>query len=674
VANKFGVARIVDVSAAVGKGLALLKSDPPAAESLAREILRDAPDHPDANMLLGAALRVKGDLVGAQAVLEPLAGAQTKSWIVQFEWAQLLLQSGLTRKAASPLSLALALRPGFTQGWRLLYEQLTYTGEPAEAQDAYARMVRSTLSRSNLIKAADALIAGRLDSAQIELEGILQRTPNDGQALHLLAEASSRLGRLNQAEKLLTQCVQSTPNFYLAHQSLAVNLFRQGRWSRALSYIEKILEYDPRNLRCLMLKAAALDQVGDYGGAAECFKTLLDSFPDQPKAWLMYGHALRTLGKLAESIGAYKNIIVLDPEFGEAYWSLANLKTYRFTTDEISSMRALLQRKHIRPADRSALNFALGKALEDTAAYADAFGHYSKGAAIDRAGAPYDADQTRTFVERSKVLFTRAFFAERAQSGVDAPDPIFILGMPRSGSTLIEQILSCHSAVQGTRELPDIANMAAQIAVLGAGGREVRYPDTLAMLRPDAAVELGREYLTRANVHRTLGLPHFTDKAPLNFLHIGFIHLILPNAKIIDVRRHPLGCCLSAFKHHFAGGWSFSSDLTELGRFYADYVDLMSVIDQSLPGLVHRVIYEDLVADPEREVRRLLDYLQLPFEAACLRFYDNDRAVATPSSEQVRQPIFTQGVDQWRQFDPWLGPLKAALGRVLDAYPAVPTD
>jgi tetratricopeptide (TPR) repeat protein len=416
-----------------------------------------------------------------------------------------------------------------------------------------------------------------------------------------------------------------------------------------------------------MTKAAALTEIGDHAAAAEVMAAVLADFPDQPQGWLVQGAGLRTLGRIDEAIAAFRRAIELDPERSDAWWSLANLKTYRFSAEERTAIEARLARADLSPADRANLHFTLGQLLEDAGSYGEAFDNYARGNAIEHRRRAYDYRQTTAFVARSKALFTPAFFAERTGWGDPAADPIFIVGLPRSGSTLVDQILASHPAVEGTRELQDIQAVADWI---DATGRPSAYPEALAGAPRDLCAKLGRDYLDWSRAQRRLGRPRFVDKAPWNFMHIGLIRLILPAAKIVDVRRHPLGCCLSAFQQHFSQGWNFSYDLNDLGRYYADYVDLMGHFDAALPGRVHRVTYEALVADTECEVRRLLAYLDLSFDAACLRFFDNPRAVATPSSEQVRQPIFTDAIDRWRRFEPWLDPLKAALGPALAAYPS----
>jgi len=335
-------------------------------------------------------------------------------------------------------------------------------------------------------------------------------------------------------------------------------------------------------------------------------------------------------------------------------------------------MRTQIASAALGPEDRFHFEVALGKALEDAAAYEASFRHYAEGNRLRRQQLRYDADENRAFVDRSKALFTPQFFAARAGAGCTAPDPIFIVGLPRSGSTLIEQILASHPAVEGTMELPDILGIARDLGGRTTPGVPSRYPEILGGLDAGALQELGERYLRQTRVQRHSDAPYFIDKMPNNLAHVGLIHLILPRARIIDARRHPLACCFSAFKQHFARGQGFSYDLTDVGRYYRDYVELMAHMDRVLPGRVHRVIYEQMVADTEGEVRRLLDYCGLPFEAACLRFYENARAVRTASSQQVRQPIYRDAVDQWRHYDHWLGPLRAALGPVLDAYPDAP--
>ena len=657
---------------ALGHAARLLASDPAMAAAQAREILKVIPGHPHAELLLGAALRGQGQLPAALQVLAPLARSQPRAAAAQAELGQVLAELGRSREAVEALRRAVALNPRLSDAWRALGDQLDLLGDVAGASQAYDRQIQCSVSDPELLKAAAAMVDGQLAVAEHTLRPYLKAHPTDVAALRMLAEVGARLGRQEDAEVLLARCLELAPSFAPARHNYATVLYRQNRAPEAIEQLDLLLAREPGHPNYRMLKAAALAHVGDYAGSIGHYEEVLAAFPQQPKAWMSYGHALKTVGRQAEGVEAYRRAIALDPGLGEAYWSLANLKTVRFDAADLEAMAAQLARDDLGPEDRFHMDYALGKALEDAGRYAEAFAHYQAGAALRREGLSYDADETSRQLSRSKALFTPAFFAARAGQGDPAADPIFIVGLPRSGSTLVEQILSSHSAVEGTMELPDIGAIAKRL-----GGRQRRsdptaYPEALAELDGEQLAALGREYLERTRIQRRLGRPLFIDKMPNNFEHIGLIQLILPNARIIDARRHPLGCCFSGFKQHFARGQSFTYDLGDIGRYYADYVALMAHFDAALPGRVHRVIYERMVADPEAEVRRLLDYCGLPFEPACLTFYETERAVRTASSEQVRRPIFADAVDHWRNFEPWLNPLKAALGPVLDAYPEAP--
>ena len=657
---------------ALAHGARLLSARPDLAERQAREILEAVPGHPQALWLQAAAHRAQGDGAAALAILEPLAAQQPRAAVVHFELG--LTLGGLGRRPAAirAVERALSLDPGRIQAWRDLGDALTLAGDTDGADAAYARHIQASVNDPLLVEAAGALCDGRLAVAETILRPYLKAHPTDVAAIRMLAEVGARLGRYDDAETLLARCLELAPGFDTARHNYATVLQRQMLPAQAVAQLDILLARDPRNPNYRTLRAAALGQVGEYAGAIVEYETVLKAYPNQPKGWMSYGHVLKTVGRQAEAIGAYRKSIGMLPGLGEAYWSLANLKTFRFTDADVAAMRAQLTLADLADDDRLHMHYALGKAMEDAGADAEAFDHYAEGAALRRKSAPYDADETSQNLARSKALFTRAFYDARAGHGCDAPDPIFIVGLPRAGSTLVEQILSSHSQVEGTMELPDIIAMARRLGGRRRPPERSAYPECLADLDLEATRALGAEYLERTRIQRKQGRPFFIDKMPNNFAHLGLIHLILPNAKIIDARRHPLGCCFSGFKQHFARGQTFSYDLTDIGRYYADYVDLMAHFDAVLPGRTHRVIYEAMVADPETEVRALLDYCGLPFEPACLAFHENDRAVRTASSEQVRQPIFTDGVDHWRRFEPWLGPLKAALGPVLDAYPAVP--
>ena len=657
------------LATALAHAARLLNVDARKAIEQAREILAAVPNQPQATLILASALRRSGDFAAARSELEKLverAPNATQAWV---ELGLACAAQGATKKAIAALSRATKLKPDAADAWQVLAEQLSLAGEEAAAQAATAQQIRSATKDPALLEAASALCDNKLAPAERTLKDYLKVHPTSIAAIRMLAEVAARLGRYVDAETLLARCLALAPNFTVARHNYALVLHRQNKSPEAIAQIEMLLRQDPKNPTYRTLKGAALGQIGEYAQAIACYEDVLKNFPNQPRAWMSYGHTLKAVGRQRESVGAYRKAIALSPKLGEAYWSLANLKTFRFEPNEIEAMQAVVTRADLSDEDRYHLHFSLGKALEDGKNYADAFKHYAAGNALRRKSVTYDAAETSDHVRRSKALFTSGFFAARADQGNPASDPIFIVGLPRSGSTLIEQILSTHSRVEGTMELPDVIAIARRLGGRRSRAQPSEYPEVLATLNADQVASLGTEYLERTRVQRKLNRPHFIDKMPNNFLHVGLIHLMLPNARIIDARRHPLGCCFSVFKQHFARGQAFSYDLAELGRYYSDYVELMSHFDGVLPGRIHRVTYEKLVDDPEREVRGVLAYCDLPFEEDCLHFYRNRRAVRTASSEQVRQPIFREGVDQWRNFEPWLGPLKTALGPVLQEYP-----
>ena len=648
----------------------LLGSDPEQAAQQATEILRVVGDHPAALLVLATAHRLCGRNSQALEILQLLALSQPRAALVHYELGLALGRAGRGDEALAALRRALALKPELPQAWLALADHLRGVGDAEGADAAYLAYVRHSARDPRLLQAAEALADNRLPDAEALLRDWLKQHPTDVAAIRMLAELAVRVGRTEEALHLLERCLELAPGFREARQHYALVLHRDQQSQSALAQLDILLGDDAGNPGCRTLKAAILCRLGEYDDGIALYEAILGEYPNNPRVWMSHGHALKTAGRQQEAIAAYRRSITLDPGFGEAYWSLANLKTFRFGEDEIAGMRAQLARPDIAAEHRFHFDFALGKALEDRAEYADSFAHYAAGNALRLQTMPYRAGETTARVARATRIYTREFFAERDGCGEPAPDPIFIVGLPRSGSTLLEQILSSHSAVEGTMELPEIIAMTR--ALRRGAETAASYHDVLADLPADAFAELGQQYLDRTRVQRKTDALRFIDKMPNNFLHLGLIQLMLPNAKIIDARRHPLACCFSGFKQHFARGQNFSYSLDDLGRYYRDYVELMAHFDEVLPGRVHRVIYEQMVDDTEAEVRRLLDYCGLPFEDSCLRFFENDRPVRTASSEQVRRPINRDGIDQWRHYAPWLEPLKDALGPVLDVYPAVP--
>jgi tetratricopeptide (TPR) repeat protein len=514
-----------------------------------------------------------------------------------------------------------------------------------------------------LIDAAMALNAGDLPRAEPLLRAHLKDNPFDVAAIRMFAELAGRLGRYRDAENLLRRALELSPAFTAARANLALVLYRQNRPEDAIAELNRVAAEEPDNPGHANLQAAALGRIGEFDDALALYEQVLQRAGRQPRIWMSYGHMLKTVGRTDDGIAAYRKAIELMPELGEAWWSLANLKTVKFSDADIAAMETGLARGDIAEEDRFHLDFALGKALEDRRQADAAFAHYRAGNALRRTRLDYDAGETSRYVDRLIELATPEFFAARSGQGCDAADPIFVLGMPRAGSTLVEQILSSHSLIEGTSELPDMPVLAR---------REPRYPVSLPDLTADQLHAAGEEYLRRTRIQRKTERPFFIDKLPNNWAHVVFIMAVLPNAKIIDPRRHPLGCCFSNFKQHFARGQAFSYSLEDMGRYYRDYVRLMAHIDRVQPGRVHRVIYERMVDDTEAEVRALLEFCGVEFEPGCLAFHKTERAVRTASSEQVRQPIFRDGTEGWKAYADHLDPLRAALGDVLDHYPQAP--
>lgn len=650
----------------------LLETDPRLAAEQARAILEVVPRHADTTRLLAAALRLSGDAEGGLATIAPLAQALPNLPSAQLELALCLERLGRTAEAARAFDRASALEPRLSEAWRGLSESLELLGDRQGAERALARQLRASTRDPLLIEAATALSENRLGEAERVLRERLKADAGDVAAIRMLAETGARLGRYADAEALLTRCVELAPNFAAARHNLATMLYRQNKNLEALAQIEMLVAKDARHPGYANLYAAILARLGEYDRAIAVYDQVLKDYPNQPKGWMSYGHALKTVGRQADSVAAYRKALDLAPTLGEVWWSLANLKTVKFTAEDLAAMRQALEAEGLSDDDRLHLHYALGKAHEDAEAWDESFAHYAAGAAIRREQLEYDPEENTADTVRTKAVFSPAFIAARAGQGCPAPDPIFVVGLPRSGSTLVEQILASHSLVEGTMELPDLIVMARRLGGKTAKRAESTYPESLADLSPEDLKALGQEFIERTRIQRKTDKPFFIDKMPNNFAHTGLIHLILPNAKIIDARRHPLGCCFSGFKQHFARGQAFSYDLTDIGRYYADYVDLMAHFDAVLPGRVHRVIYERLIEDPEAQIRALLDHCGLPFEEACLSPHENERAVRTASSEQVRRPIFKDAVEHWQKFESHLGPLKQSLGAVLNAYPGAP--
>ncbi|MGH6877662.1 MAG: tetratricopeptide repeat-containing sulfotransferase family protein [Rhizomicrobium sp.] len=651
----------------------LLRSNPSLVEARARDVLDEDPGNSSALLVLGAALQRQGKAEAARAVLEPLASSQPQMASAQLELGLALDDLRDRRAAFAALSRAVDLNPMFLDAWFALGDRFALVHGNDSCASSDGNNDEPPDDNSQLHEASAALHEGHLDAAERLLQELQKLRPADARPIKLLADTVLRMGRRHEAEALLERCLELSPDWLAARFRYATVLFAQGHFKTSLPQIEVLLRHDPANSLYRYLKAVALARATEYAEALVAYEAFLKDYPARAGAWMSYGEALRAAGRHQDCVVAFRKATEIIPGFGDAYRNLASVKSFRFEPGAVQSLRAQLARPGLIRKDREQLHFALGKALVDNGDYAEAFDNYLKCNMLRRSAVPSSADNAAEMVRRAKAFFTPAFFRRRAGAGGEAQDPVFVVGMPRAGSTLVEQILASHPAIEAAGELNCISDIAHRVDRANKpGGAVGHYPEELRNLDGNWLRSLGQDYLKLARPNRRLGRPFFTDKMPTNYMHTGLISLILPNAKIVDVRRHPLDCCVSCFTNYFPATQPYCTDLTELGRTYACYVELMAHFDDVMPGKVHRVIYEELIENPEKEVRRLLDYVGLPFEESCLRFYETERGVVTMSAEQVRMPIYSHGIAQWRKFEPWLEPLKTALGPVLEAYPSVP--
>lgn len=518
-----------------------------------------------------------------------------------------------------------------------------------------------------LVEAAEHLLAGRLGRAEPLCRDVLKRDPTNVNAICMLADIGIRVGALKDSESLLRRALELQPGFARARVLLATTCLKRQQYTEALEELDKLDRSQAGVPDHSLLRANIYSQTGRHAEAVEIYQEIILSRPGSAGVHMSLAHALKTIGRQSEAIENYKKASEIQPTLGDAYWSLANLKTYRFDDDQIAQMKSLVATDEIGREDFFHMCFALGKALEDRKEYDEAFWYYQRGNVVRRGFLKYDGDHIQQQADAQKAFFSESKTRALQSTNSGSPVPIFIVGLPRAGSTLLEQILASHSQVEGTQELPDIISIARRLAGPDPVEAILKYPSALEEVSEEQRLALGEEYLERTAPHRT-GAAYFIDKMPNNFMHVGMIRMILPQAIIVDARRNPMDCCLSGYKQLFARGQNFSYSLTEMGRYYATYVDLMRHWDSVFPGQIIRVLNEEVIEDPEREIRTLLDRCGLPFEEACLNFHRTKRAVKTASSEQVREPVNSKGFGRWRFYERHLDPLKDALGPVLESY------
>lgn len=658
------------IESEVLRARALLKQNQFAqALTLAQALLSEVPENRDVLYLIAVSQRYLGRVADALTTLAHFETLHRDYGRLFQERGHCYRAVGETNAALEAYQQAVQRNPTLAASWKALTDLFRSVGREADAATAAKHAGKLANLPPAVVAATNLFAEGETYAAEQIVRQFLQKHGNHIEAMRLLAQIGMKLEIVDDAEFLLESVLEFEPGYHAARYDYAVVLTQRHKHARALEEIAKLRSIEPDNRAYRTIHANAHVGLGNHEEALRMYRELIQGAAQPADLHLSIAHSLKTLGRQSEAIDAYRAAAQAQPSFGDAYWSLANLKTYRFTDEEIARMHEQEAAQTTSRQDRFHLCFALGKAHEDRSEFAESFRYYERGNAIKKLLIRYRPEVLERHLRLQASVCTREFFAARQGVGCERRDPIFIVGLPRAGSTLLEQILASHSQVEGTMELADIPRLTNEISGLQQDDSRPRYPAILADFSPKQFREFGERYLRDTQAYRT-GKPFFIDKMPNNFRHIGFIHLILPNARIIDARREAMDCCFSNFKQLFAIGQEFTYSLEDIGGYYRAYVELMDHWDRALPGKVLRVQHEDVVADLEGSVRRMLDYLGLEFEPACLEFYKTERSVRTASSEQVRKPISREGMDRWRSFEPWLGPLKTALGPFAQPRPA----
>jgi tetratricopeptide (TPR) repeat protein len=633
----------------------------------AEVLLRQVPENRDALYLRAQAQRLLGDIAAALTTLSELERLHPRFSRLYQERGQCHVVLKQAPQAIEALMRGVHINPALPASWSLLAGLYRMTGQASNAAEAAAHVTALQALPPEVVTATALFSDGELAAAEKLVREFLQGHGHHIEAMRLLARIGVARGVFDDAQLLLEGVLDLAPDYQAARFDYAQVLIERHMHPLAHEQAAMLLAADTGNRNYRTLYAMSCVGLGLHERAIELYRELLPGAPQPAELHLSIAHSYKTLGRGEAAIAEYRAAVAARTDFGDAYWSLANLKTYRFENSELEQMRAAAAAASSSDTDRYHLCFALGKGLEDRGDFAASYAYYERGNALKHSKSGYEPELLELNTRLQAEVCTPELFARHRGSGTRAIDPIFVVGLPRSGSTLIEQILASHSAVEGTHELADIPRLVADLRGRETDSSEPRYPAVLATMPPEEFLRLGDKYLNDTRAYRS-GKARFIDKMPNNFRHVGLIHLILPNAKIIDVRREPMACCFGNFKQLFASGQEFTYSIDDIARYYRTYLNLMHHWNAVLPGQVLRVHYEDVVDDLESNVRRLLDYCELPFEASCLEFHRTERSVRTASAEQVRQPIYREGLEQWRHYQPWLSPLRAALGDALTRY------
>ena len=647
--------------------LQIQKANLPEAVSILESLLLKTPSHRDGLYYLAVCQRKQQDNTAALSTLERLIDAHPQYGRAYQELGHNQTTLKNASKASIAFEKAVVLNPALIASWKALVLNYDSHNNKERAMEAMQHVQWLKQLPPQLLSVSSLIYEDKLHMAEQICRKYLQQKPHHMEAMRLLAEIGNKLQILDDAEFLLESCVEFYPDYARARMDYVQVLHKRQKFEKALEQAKKLHATNPNNIAFEVALASETQAVGDFDEALKIYDRVIQGNKQQHSVLAARGHALKTIGRTDQAIDSYQAAYTAKPDFGDAYWSLANLKTYTFSDEEVLNMQHHEQSPSVSNNDRIHLCFALGKALEDRSDYAESFAYYERGNQLKRSESNYRPESLATEFKVQQELFDAEFFARHKTSGCPSQAPIFIVGLPRAGSTLLEQILASHSQVDGTMELANIIGLAHRLSGRFGNKSSVKYPAILAELGDDKLKQFGENFIQDTQIHRQSGL-YFIDKMPNNFRHIPLIQLILPNAKIIDARRHPMACCFSGFKQLFAEGQEFTYGQHDIGAYYRAYVDLMKHWDMVLPGRILRVQHEDVINDLEAQVRTILDYCDLPFEQQCVEFHKTERAVRTPSSEQVRQPIYKTGMEQWKNYEDFLEPLRSALGPSLTEY------